>query len=217
MVAPATSDRVVAVGAATDGELADYSSLSANGSVDLIAPGGAGGRATEDLAGTSAAAPYVAGTAALMQSGGNDPAPARVEAILERTADGEDDALDAVEAVEAVEAATTSTDGASDSVGDADASGDDATGESAADWDRNATRTGEDDGVRPAEREGDGRSDSDDDAGTDRNDEGDGTRTDEQDDDGDRDRSDGQRDRAGDGDSATAGSEERESDERRGS
>jgi hypothetical protein len=105
MVAPATGENVVAVGAVADGERLPYSSLSANGTVDLSAPADAG----TDLAGTSVAAPYVAGTAALMVSGDGDPSPARVESILERTADGERDALDALAAVEAA-----TTDGASD-------------------------------------------------------------------------------------------------------
>ncbi|MFD1633691.1 S8 family serine peptidase [Haloplanus ruber] len=100
MVAPATSEQVVAVGAAANGERTAYSSLSENGTVDLLAPADAGTQ-TADLDGTSAAAPYVAGTAALMASGGNDPSPERVEAILERTADGDGGSIDALAAVEA--------------------------------------------------------------------------------------------------------------------
>jgi len=100
MVAPATSEQVVAVGAAANGERTAYSSLSENGTVDLLAPADAGTR-TADLDGTSAAAPYVAGTAALMASGGHDPSPERVEAILERTADGDGGSIDALAAVEA--------------------------------------------------------------------------------------------------------------------
>jgi hypothetical protein len=104
MVAPATSDRVVAVGAAANGEHLAYSSLSATGSVDLTAPDGARTRADPTLAGTSAAAPYVAGTAALVEAAGRDPSPARVEAILERTADDEGSTVDALAAVEAASA-----------------------------------------------------------------------------------------------------------------
>jgi hypothetical protein len=104
MVAPATSDRVVAVGAAANGEHLAYSSLSTTGSVDLTAPDSARTRADPTLAGTSAAAPYVAGTAALVEAAGRDPSPARVEAILERTADDEGATVDALAAVEAASA-----------------------------------------------------------------------------------------------------------------
>jgi hypothetical protein len=100
MVAPATSERVVAVGASADGERLSYSSRAEDGGVDVLAPGDA---RTSDgtLAGTSAAAPYVAGTAALMKSGGRDLSPGEVESILERTADDGDGRLDALAAVEA--------------------------------------------------------------------------------------------------------------------
>jgi len=103
MVAPATSDRVVAVGAAANGERRTYSSLSSAEAVDLTAPADARTHADPHFAGTSAAAPYVAGTAALVEAAGRDPSPARVEAILERTAGG-----DTVDALAAVEAATAS-------------------------------------------------------------------------------------------------------------
>jgi hypothetical protein len=115
MLAPATSDRVVAVGAAADGERRDYSSLPATGTVDLTAPGDARTRADPDLRGTSAAAPYVAGTAALVTAAGSNPSPARVEAILERTAAGEGGTVDALAAVEAA----TATEAAPAAVGDA--------------------------------------------------------------------------------------------------
>ena len=105
MLAPATSDRVVAVGASADGERRDYSSLPAAGAVDLTAPDDASTRADPDLAGTSAAAPYVAGTAALVTAAGGDPSPARIESILERTASGEGETVDALAAVEAATAA----------------------------------------------------------------------------------------------------------------
>ncbi|MFB6102582.1 MAG: S8 family serine peptidase [Haloplanus sp.] len=119
MVAPATSERVVAVGAAANGEPAAYSSLSTGGTVDLTAPGAARTGADATLAGTSAAAPYVAGTVALMASGEHDPSPARVEAILERTADGESDSLDALAAVEAATATGTDATGSSPRWGEA--------------------------------------------------------------------------------------------------
>jgi hypothetical protein len=105
MLAPATSDRVVAVGAASNGERLDYSSLPATGAVDLTAPAGARTRADPDLTGTSAAAPYVAGTAALVTAAGGDPSPARIESILERTAADESETVDALAAVEAATAA----------------------------------------------------------------------------------------------------------------
>jgi len=101
MVAPATSERVLAVGAVSNGERAAYSSLSSSGTVDVTAPATARTRTETDLDGTSAAAPYVAGTAALVTAAGHDPSPARVESILERTADG-GDTVDALAAVEAV-------------------------------------------------------------------------------------------------------------------
>ncbi|WP_251328436.1 S8 family serine peptidase [Haloplanus pelagicus] len=203
MVAPATSDRVVAVGAATDGDPTGYSSLSANGTVDLIAPAGADTPAAADLAGTSAAAPYVAGTAALMESGGRDPSPTRVETILERTADGDGDSLDALAAVEAT-SGSDDTVGAGTAAGDPSTSGRDdgradhatATREGATtDGDRNATRSGgRDDGTQPTGsgdddrpedergRSGGGGTDRNDDDGRDRTAE----RTDGQDDDRDR-------------------------------
>ncbi|MFB6255516.1 MAG: S8 family serine peptidase [Haloplanus sp.] len=128
MVAPATSDRVVAVGAATNGEHLTYSSLSAAGSVDLTAPADARTRADPTLTGTSAAAPYVAGTAALMEAAGRDPSPARIEAILERTADG-GSTVDALAAVEAVSAggrvAVAGADGSQKPASTTAASGDD--------------------------------------------------------------------------------------------
>jgi hypothetical protein len=167
MVAPATGDRVVAVGAAANGERAPYSSLSKNGTVDLLAPAGASARAS-DLTGTSAAAPYVAGTAALMESGGRNPSPARVEAILERTAGdggGTVDALAAVEAASAGDAAAGGGSGADDPAVGAETdtgAATDATSDRAATTDtrtrtrnrssdnaRNTTSDGRGDDVRP--------------------------------------------------------------------
>jgi hypothetical protein len=123
MVAPATSDRVVAVGATADGDRVAYSSLSASGTVDLTAPAGAGTRADPTLAGTSAAAPYVAGTAALVAAAGRDPSPASVEAILEETADGEDARVDALAAVEATTGRSASARGAAPTSRDAATTG----------------------------------------------------------------------------------------------
>ncbi|WP_049935864.1 S8 family serine peptidase [Haloplanus natans] len=122
MVAPATSDRVVAVGAAANGEPLPYSSLSEAGSVDLTAPADARTRADPTFVGTSAAAPYVAGTAALVEAAGRDPSPARIEAILERTADDEGSTVDALAAVEAASASgELATAGAGDPDGSASA------------------------------------------------------------------------------------------------
>ncbi|WP_251342897.1 S8 family serine peptidase [Haloplanus halophilus] len=188
MVAPATGDRVVAVGAAADGELAGYSSRSANGTVDLVAPGDARTRAASDLVGTSAAAPYVAGTAALMESAGRDPSPERVETILERTADGEGDSLDALAAVEAASddatGGTAAGDPATDDrsvdagVTDGRTADDRSTRDRSADG--NATRSGgRDDGSRPVGADGDGRSR---DGVSDRNGEDDRDRTERRDD-----------------------------------
>ena len=99
MVAPATSESVVAVGASSDGDRLPYSSRAETGGADLTAPASAGARG--DLAGTSAAAPYVAGTAALMKASERDLSPDEVGSILERTAADEDGRLDALAAVEA--------------------------------------------------------------------------------------------------------------------
>lgn len=101
MVAPATARNVIAVGA-TDrgtGQLRPYSSNGAF--LDISAPDGTRTRAAGDLYGSSAAAPLVAGTAALMASADRDLSPVEAERILKRTADGSGrhlqlDAADAV-------------------------------------------------------------------------------------------------------------------------
>lgn len=101
-VVPASCDGVVSVGATVaDGAVAAYS--SANRWVDLVAPGGDAGRAsgcvgardcivstvreggTDVDAGTSFAAAYVSGSAALLRSARPDASPEDVEALLERT------------------------------------------------------------------------------------------------------------------------------------
>lgn len=86
LTAPATAEGVVAVGAvnATAGRPRAYSALGRG--VDLYAPGDAGVAAHADFRGTSASAPYVAGTAALMLARNPQLSPAAVERILERTA-----------------------------------------------------------------------------------------------------------------------------------
>ena len=99
MVAPAIGEHVIAVGAVgPDGELRSYSSRG--GFVDVTGPGTVETDAPGGLSGTSAAAPYVAGTAALVDSQGGDLAPGEVERILESTA-----AADGVDPVAAVRAA----------------------------------------------------------------------------------------------------------------
>ncbi|MFB6124290.1 MAG: S8 family serine peptidase, partial [Haloferacaceae archaeon] len=99
MVAPATSDHVITVGASGDGGQQGYTSRNAAGRVDVNAPGWAQTAAVPGLTGTSAAAPYVAGTAALMQSRNRNLSPAEIETVLERTAGTDVDALAAVDAV----------------------------------------------------------------------------------------------------------------------
>lgn len=107
MVAPATAENVIAVGALSGetGEPRSYSSRS--GELDLAAPDGSETSAGR-LFGTSAAAPLVAGTAALMESREGDLSPAEAERILESTAMQSDGQLrvDPVAAVRAAEHGT---------------------------------------------------------------------------------------------------------------
>jgi hypothetical protein len=86
MVAPATAENVIAVGAvdAVSGEARPYS--SAGSSLDILAPDGARTRAAGPFYGSSAAAPLVAGTVALMVSQNESLTPAGTQRILERTA-----------------------------------------------------------------------------------------------------------------------------------
>ncbi|MFC4356348.1 S8 family serine peptidase [Halobium salinum] len=114
MVAPATSEDVIAVGAydSKSGLIREYSSRGGGASdadVDVDAPDGYETSVAGEFRGTSAAAPYVAGTAALMESNGNDLAPARVERILEETAHAENGVrrLDSMAAVEAAAGRST--------------------------------------------------------------------------------------------------------------
>lgn len=86
MVAPATAENVIAVGAvdAVSGEARPYS--SSGPSLDILAPDGARTRAAGEFHGSSAAAPLVAGTVALMLSQNESLTPTRTQQVLERTA-----------------------------------------------------------------------------------------------------------------------------------
>lgn len=106
MVAPATSDKVITVGAidAKSGLIREYSSRGyGEDDVDIDAPDGVSTSATGQFYGTSAAAPYVAGTAALVESQNGELSPTEIERILERTArdTGSGYQIDALAAVEA--------------------------------------------------------------------------------------------------------------------
>ncbi len=117
MVAPATGKQVISVGAidAQHGVLRAYSSQGGeNGaSVDIDAPDGADTQAAGRFYGTSAAAPYVAGSIALMESRNGDLSPTQVQQILEHTAEknGSVRRLDALAAVEAASATGESNGG----------------------------------------------------------------------------------------------------------
>jgi subtilisin family serine protease len=106
MVAPATSREVIAVGAAgPNGIPREYSSLGTDDiEADLSAPDGVQTSATGEFDGTSAAAPYVAGTAALLEARNPGLSPTQVEIVLEQTADGQR-SVDAYAAVRAASAA----------------------------------------------------------------------------------------------------------------
>jgi subtilisin family serine protease len=107
LLAPATSGEVIAVGATgPNGTPREYSSLGVDdAAVDLAAPDGVQTRAAGEFNGTSAAAPYVAGTAALVEARHPGLSPTQVETILEQTADGRRsvDAYAAVRAASATE------------------------------------------------------------------------------------------------------------------
>lgn len=86
MVAPATAENVIAVGAidAVSGEARPYSS-SGEG-LDILAPDGTRTSTAGKFYGSSAAAPLVAGTVALMVSQNESLSPTETQRVLERTA-----------------------------------------------------------------------------------------------------------------------------------
>jgi hypothetical protein len=86
MVAPATAENVIAVGAvdAVSGDARPYSSSGSN--LDILAPDGARTQSAGEFYGSSAAAPLVAGTVALMASENESLTPAETQQVLERTA-----------------------------------------------------------------------------------------------------------------------------------
>ncbi|MFB6219876.1 MAG: S8 family serine peptidase, partial [Halolamina sp.] len=104
MVAPATAENVIAVGAgdAVTGQPRPYS--SGGPKLDISAPGDARTQVTGELRGSSAAAPLVAGTIALMASQNESLTPAAVQRVLQRTATRIDGRLylDTAGAVDAV-------------------------------------------------------------------------------------------------------------------
>lgn len=93
MVAPATAERVISVGASSlSGRPRAYSSGGAL--LDLSAPDGTQTQAAGKLYGSSASAPVVAGTAALMVSQNGALTPAQTERILKDTATASDTGLE---------------------------------------------------------------------------------------------------------------------------
>lgn len=104
VVSPATAEGVLAVGAVdgVTGEPRPYS--SAGPELDISAPDGAATTATGEFYGSSAAAPLVAGTLALMLGQNESLSPVVAQHSLRRTAAGDDDRLylDAASAVESV-------------------------------------------------------------------------------------------------------------------
>lgn len=106
MVAPATSEQVITVGAvdADSGLVREYSSRGyAGAGADVAAPDGVATTTAGTFYGTSAAAPYVAGSAALIKSHRSELSPTQVERLLRETAHGTESGrqIDAFAAVEA--------------------------------------------------------------------------------------------------------------------
>ncbi len=104
MVAPATAEGVIAVGAAdaVTGQRRPYSSTGPE--LDISAPDGADTTAAGELYGSSAAAPLVAGTLTLLLAANESLTPAEARGVLRDTAVRQDGELylDAAGAVEAV-------------------------------------------------------------------------------------------------------------------
>lgn len=108
MVAPATAENVIAVGAIHEsGEQRSYSSMSHL--LDISAPDGTHTAAAGDLHGSSASAPVVAGTVALMVSQNGELTPEQTERILKGTATESDGQLQ-LNMGDAVSAAAVSPD-----------------------------------------------------------------------------------------------------------
>ena len=104
MVAPATAEGVIAVGAvdAVTGEPRPYSSTGQG--LDISAPDAVDTSAAGELYGSSAAAPLVAGTLTLMLAGNESLSPAEAQRVFRETAVRDEGRLylDAAGAVEAV-------------------------------------------------------------------------------------------------------------------
>lgn len=100
MVAPATGEDVIAVGATDPATGAPRSYSSGGHHLDLRVADGAETTTSGELYGSSAAAPVVAGTAALIEAERADLTPAETQRILAASATGGDtDGFDAGEAV----------------------------------------------------------------------------------------------------------------------
>lgn len=82
LTAPATADGVLAIGAAHNGSVREYSVSGA----DLVAPDAVAAESIAVQGGTSFAAPYAAGVAALVLSQNPDAAPRDIRALLRMTA-----------------------------------------------------------------------------------------------------------------------------------
>ncbi|PSQ20078.1 hypothetical protein BRD00_00205 [Halobacteriales archaeon QS_8_69_26] len=149
ITAPASAEGVVAVGAYANGSVESFSSRGPldddRRGVDVVAPDGVRVDGVEAVGGTSFAAPYVAGTVALLKAEFPDLSTEEIEAIVRLSAvdvaaDGPDPTTGhgLVDAEAAYETALSTTD-------DADDSGDDSDDD---------TENGEDDGSSSPERPG---------------------------------------------------------------
>lgn len=86
MVAPATAESVIAVGAVDSVSREPQPYSSSGPKLDISAPDGARTAAAGELQGSSAAAPLVAGTVALMVSENESLTPAKAQQVLQQTA-----------------------------------------------------------------------------------------------------------------------------------